>query len=464
MEERKGTIRKWIGRTAFVLVTLAVAVLIYFCLDFAISDDTGSLSRVTILNYYKEEPVDIVFVGTSHTQYCIDAVRLTEKLDQSVYNLSTSGPDFVKLYYLLKEAVRTKDIDTAFVEMSLSRLGSQGDNETATYIISDYIKNFPNRAMLILDAADENGYLNGFFRLRRNFKAIPTLSEIKWLTRKKLEDQYAKHIGWDNYVGRGEWYGHGVYDRTINYRLAEGFSAQEIIPRELEYLTKIMDFCARKGIKLVLYVMPYSKPYLTQFGEYDQIMKTVSSLADSHSATLIDLNLVRDEYLHLELEDFMNADHMNTEAGERLADFLAEYIQSPDQDWFYDSLREKYPEDTIQGVGYWKSFVTDQGVFDKSTDAKGHISEMRLQIEPVSFSGIDADIVLTELLYDAESDTWSEGRTFNPTGREGSFSNFAVPYDPTVRDYYRIEVFRTGTDELLLETDTFFGEWSEDER
>lgn len=464
MKEKKNRIRIWIGRAAFVLATFAAAALIYFGLDYVISDDTSSLSRVTILNFYKEDPVDFVFIGTSHTLYCVDAVHMTEKLDRSVYNLSTSGPDFVDLYYLLKEAIRAKDIDTAFVEMSLSRFGYLGDNETATFIISDYLKNFPNRAALIMDAADEDSYMNGFFRLRRNLSQLPTVSEIKWLYNRKQEEQYTRYSGWEQYRGRGEWYRHGTFDRTIDYDGVDNYSEQEFIPKEWEYLTKIMDLCRRKGVRLVLYVTPYSAPYLIQYSEYEQVMDTVRKLAAEHSATLIDLNLVRDEYFHADPEDYTDFEHMNTEVGERLADFFAAYIRDPDHDWFHGSLREKYPDDTVYGVGYRKSFVTDQGIFGKSTEAKGTIREMRLSIEPFSFHDVDADILLTELAHDEETDTWSDVCTFRPTGREGSLSEFAVPYDPKVRVYYRIEVFRSGTDELLFETESFFREWSEDER
>lgn len=446
-----------------MLATLALAALIYFCLDYVISDDTDSLSRVTIMDFYREEPVDVLFIGTSHSMYAVDSVRLTETLNQSVYNLSTFGPDYVKLYYLLKEAIRVKDIDTVFVELSLARLGSSGVDEFATFIISDYMKSIPNRAALIITGVDDSNYVNGFFRLRRNFKVIPTFSEIKWLIGKKRAEQYTQFIGIPQYMGRGEWYGHDSNDGTTNYHYAEGFLAKEIIPRETKYLTKIMNLCKRKGIKPVLYVMPYSIPYLTQFKDYDQIMATIRKLAEDHSTAFIDLNLVRDEYLHFDIENFRDFDHLNTEAGKQLADFFVEYMRKPDYDWFYDSIREKYPSDLVQGVGYWKSFVTDEGVFEKSTEASGTITEMLLKIEPLSFSNIDTNIVLTELKRDEETDIRTDVRTFTALGREGSFSIFSVPYDPATRVYYRIEVFKAGTDELLFETESFFGERSKDE-
>ena len=455
MKKRSEKGRKWIGRTAFVLATLAAAVAIYFCLDFVISDDTSSLSRVTILNYYKEEPVDIVFVGTSHSLFCIDAVRMTEKLDQSVYNLSTAGPDFVDLYYLLKEAVRTKDIHVAFVEIPISRLGLPG-TEHSTYIISDYIKSLPNRTALILDGTDADSYMNGFFRLRRNLKVIPTVSEIKWLTRKKMEDQYIRNSGWDDYLGRGEWRGYGSYDWTIDYDLSEGFLLHEIVPKEWEYLTKVMDFCAQKGIKLVLYVMPYSAPYLIQFKDYGLIMDKVREQAETHSATFIDLNLVRDEFFHLDYDDFINADHLGTEAGDRLSDFLKDYIRDPDHDWFYDSLRDKYSENKVYGVGYRKSFVKNKDNSNKSTSEEGIILELLLRIEPLSFSALDVDVVLTELKYDSATDTWKDVYRYTAINRDEASSSFIVPYDLMEQPHYRIEVFRAGTNDLLFETESSF--------
>ncbi|MBQ5757072.1 MAG: hypothetical protein IIV93_01000, partial [Clostridia bacterium] len=86
----------WIKRATFVLLTGLAAALIYFSLDYIVSDDTRSLSRVTIHDFYGQEPIDILFIGTSHTLYSLDSNQLTEELNQSVFDLSVMGPDFVK--------------------------------------------------------------------------------------------------------------------------------------------------------------------------------------------------------------------------------------------------------------------------------------------------------------------------------------------------------------------------------
>lgn len=458
MSEKK---EKWIKlakRAAFVLLTGIAAALIYYGLDYIVSDDTSSLSRVTIHDFYEEEPVDILFIGTSHTLFSLDAQMLTEELDQSVFDLSVVGPDFVKMYYLLNEALRTKEIKRVFVEMSISRLGIEGKNETGTYLITDYIKGLRNRAELIFSKLDENNYVNGVFRLRRNLVTIPTLTTIRETLSRKSQDAYTKYLGWGSYRGRGEWT-RQVYrfDNTIDKDSVDEIDVGDIRDDEWEYLMRIMDLCEKKNVDLTLYAMPYTDPYVVQYEAYETLNEMVRKEAEKRSAAFLDMNLVRKDIMSFTAEDYKDYEHLNLEPGKVVTEFLADYIRDPDGDWYYDSLSDRFDDGKVYGIGFDKTFVSDQGSYDLLENAKGTVREVSVQIIPLSVSGERADIRISDGNYGQQDDEWVTVQDYEPVKEEGAFSYFTIPYDDSRYHQYRVSLFAPGTEDLLFETVTSFG-------
>ncbi len=452
---------KWIKlakRAAFVLLTGIAAALIYFGLDYIVSDDTSSLSRVTIHDFYQEEPIDILFIGTSHTLFALDSQMLTEELDQSVFDLSVVGPDFVKMYYLLNEALRTKEIGHVFVEMSVSRLGIEGKNETGTYLITDYIKGLRNRAELIFNKLDENNYVNAVFPLRRNLTTIPTMATIRETVSRKRQDAYTKYLGWGSYRGRGEWT-RQVYrfDNTIDEDLVDEIDVGDIRDDEWEYLMKIMDLCKEKNVELTLYAMPYTDPCIVQYEAYETLNDMVRKEAEKRSAAFLDMNLVRKDIMSFVADDYKDYEHLNLEPGKKVTEFLAEYIRDPNGDWYFDSLSDRFDERKVYGIGFDKTFVSDQGSYDTLEFAKGRVTEVSIRVSPVSVSGERADIRISDGDNGQQGDEWVAFCDYEPVKEEGAVSYFTIPYDDSRQHQYRVSLFAPGTDDLLFQTVTSFG-------
>ena len=101
--------KKFLSHAGWLILFLAVLVVLYKGFDYLISDDTESQTRVSFHDYYKEDKIDYLFIGPSHTNHEINAVRLSQELDQNVFNLSTSSQDFIGAYYLVREAIKEKN-------------------------------------------------------------------------------------------------------------------------------------------------------------------------------------------------------------------------------------------------------------------------------------------------------------------------------------------------------------------
>ena len=124
--------RKLYGKRAlFLLLFAAGIVVIYLLLEYPLMDDTKAQSRVTFHDYYETDPIDILFVGPSHSVHFIDAMLMTDTLGESVYNLATTGQLLVETNALIHDAIDNHGIKRIFCEVSVSRLPRTESEPTA---------------------------------------------------------------------------------------------------------------------------------------------------------------------------------------------------------------------------------------------------------------------------------------------------------------------------------------------
>ena len=181
--------KKYLSRAALVLAFLVLLVAVYAGFDYVISDDTETQTRVTFHDYYAAGKIDYLFIGPSHSIHEINAVKLSEDLNKNVFNLTTAAQDFIGSYHLLKEAVADKRTNRVFMELSVSRLAIKQTDETAAYIIADYIKSPLIRAQYLFRSFDMEGYINAFLRLRRNIdpQHLPSAKDLTKTYRTKRD-------------------------------------------------------------------------------------------------------------------------------------------------------------------------------------------------------------------------------------------------------------------------------------
>lgn len=482
--------KKFLSHAGWLILFLAVLVVLYKGFDYLISDDTESQTRVSFHDYYSQDKIDYLFIGPSHTNHEINAVRLSQELDQNVFNLSTSSQDFIGAYYLVREAIKEKKTDRIFMELSVSRLAVKETDETAVYIITDYIKSPILRAQYLMASFDLEGYINAFLRLRRNIdpQDLPSAKKITKLYRTKQEPAYTAYEGGEKYLGKGQWAvwrswaDEDTGTAALNLKMGglNNFSVDAIQQREVAYLQKCIDLCKDNGVELTFYLPPYSELYLINFEQFEAVTETFYRIARENEIPLIDLNRVKDDYLHFELADFYNSDHVNAYASEQIADFFAAYIKNPDGDYFCDTLEEKHPKtDRIIAAGYIPYFQTENGEYQKAEEAEGDIETVRLEISALSWikRPVKARIYVTEPLEADEDETqeteeaeeagkpeekeadektvWLDKKEVEGERLDNYTTQFVVPYN-NLKTYYRVDLLDPKTDEVLYEAFTRF--------
>lgn len=148
----RNTRRTLAGRALCLVLFLAGLLLVYRGLDYFVNDDTDRRTRVSFHDFYGEETLDSVFVGSSHIVRAIDAVTLSDTLGGETFNLGSFDQDLRGSYYMAKEAIEAKKVRHVYLEVSISKLMLEEPDETATYILSDYMRSLPNKVGLVTES------------------------------------------------------------------------------------------------------------------------------------------------------------------------------------------------------------------------------------------------------------------------------------------------------------------------
>ena len=446
---------------SIVLFVVGIA-LIYKLLEYPLFDDTKAQTRVTFHDYYETDPIDILFVGTSHTVRALDAVTMTDELGESVFNLGTSGQNLVETEYLIRDAVENRGIRRIYCEISKSRFFKKGGVPEAIYIVTDYFKNIYYCAKLIFFNLKPDAWL-GALGVRRSIEPLEFSLSIPLKTMEAKKDpSYINYEGTSRYTGRGQWTVHAVYYDDEGYAFnvnsvsIEKKSIDQVQSKQLDHIRNIISICRESDARLVFYIPPYSEIYMQNSPDYLDITNLAKGIVEGEDTTIIDLNLVKDEYLRLDPSDFYNGDHINIKGVKKVSSFLTRYISEPDEDYFLSTIEEKHPDqDAVTAVAFSAEFITDKGSYPLVGEIKGDLKEIKLKLWAQGYHPIPVIARMWRTTYDEASDSYIEANEFTGTAVDEYETEFSFLAD-NLETNYLIRLYDPVTGEQLYQANTKF--------
>ncbi len=303
--------------------------------------------------YAQEKNIDNICLGSSHVFCGFDPEILDEKSGKNNFNLATSGQSLMGSYYLLKEADRCNEIEKVYLELYYTcSTGGQGryQEKEAVQIswrITDYMKMSPLKLEAFFHMNPSKYYMDGAFPYVR-YRAH--LTEKDWIEDRvtyKRTGNYKKYIYVDGLT---------EYEDKGYYRTAKEFSnplfVRERRPEEMhltedaeKYLRKIIEYCQKKEISIVLCAAPMYELEPLSTESYDSYAEGIRSVAAEYDVPYYDFNMVKEEYLPIQHpEYFMDAGHLNTSGAEMYTNFFHKVVSAPEEEnaeYFYGSYQEK---------------------------------------------------------------------------------------------------------------------------
>lgn len=431
---------------------VGIMMVIYQKLDYVVTDDTESLTRITLHDFYEEDHIDTIFIGASHVFRGMDVNILSEELGEEVFCLSTSSQDVLGSYTLLKEAISRYDIKNVYFELSPAKFAWEEVPGTRTYIITDYLKNMALKTELILKEFQADEYLISFSTLRRNFNILEPLADFSEIMRSKDSVYEAYETPVERYVldykGRGNWVldtqldadGILVSDSSASF---DNVGVEEIESDALEYLRKMIALCERNQIKFTAFMMPYPDIYLKQYSNYEEFTQYMKLYVQEQGGGWIDLNLVKPEYLDLVDSDFLDLDHLNAVGGEKASKFMAEYMRNSSGEYFLSSLEEHFGDDKrVFGMTYSLQYETEHGILDQYEEAE-EVQNIIVTIRPV----VQEYKELSWRLFETDEDEL-ENRIIVKELEPENDNSFKIPFEDG-KKIFEVQLYDDETDEMI---------------
>ena len=340
------------------LVIIGAILVIDEVLTYALVDDAASETRYILKNFYEQEDIETLFIGSSHVYSGYVPSILDEKLEENTYLLATPLQQTDGSYYLLKEAIKSNDLKKVYVDVYVRQY--QGSPEKRSdfqmsyvYCISDYMKNSFERVEYLVNASGPERYLDSFLVSSRYGNELLNFERLTGIIESKRSDSYKNDIPAEK-AGRifdkGAWLETGQKGTpdmiTTPAEYEYGPISKEVISDySLRYLDKMVELCKKEGIELILITTPFSNYYIESVGNYTQFCDYMKMYAEKNDVEFYDFNLCKIEYLDLQDEDFVDVHHLSGVGAEKysrvFANIMKDYGREERQKLFYQSVEEK---------------------------------------------------------------------------------------------------------------------------
>lgn len=328
-------------------------------------DDTQSYTRLMMHEFYQQDNIDILFVGSSHCYAALDPMITDEFFGMNTFNAGSSLQALDASFALIREAVERFHVKHVYLEMYYLMMSNDEykDREqlTGTYIISDYLRPSLNKARFLLEASSPKYYVNSFLPARRNWERLLHPAEIRELFSKKQTEEYRNYQHFAGYRTKGFVANQGDIPNGILLDTA-GFDVIHTENASADWLMtirEIINYCGKKGVALTLFSAPMTLFQTVGVGNYDNYIDLVRGLTEGTNADYVDFNLCREEYFDQTPDLFADAGHLNEKGAETFSRVFSAFFTgeiSVDA-LFYNSMSEKIAaaEPKILGLSYLDS-------------------------------------------------------------------------------------------------------------
>lgn len=307
-------------------------------------------SRFVLYHFeHREEPIDQLWLGSSHVYRDINPDIMDELSGQKNFNLSTSAQDFSQSFLLLQEADKKYELKHVYLEMyfriHLKEREQEYYNVATQFKVWDYLPDSEMKQQMITNYDPDGERPAVYMPFVRYRKYIFDSDHISARIRER-ED--LDHTGYKTDTGMKE----NGYWKMDNVMAERGcVRTNQLIRLEEEplseaaenYLLQIITYCRENEIELTLFSSPMPElSILSEVQDYDNYVNKIRRIAEEYSLEYYDFNLCREEYLPIgELDYYMDWSHLNDAGVSLFTPVLYDVVTNDRADYFYDSYEEK---------------------------------------------------------------------------------------------------------------------------
>ena len=338
-----------------LLVFMFILVLLLEAAGFA-TNRPNAYTRIMLHEMYKEEDIDLVFIGASRTYRGFAPYVIDEELGSKSFNMGSSAQGIVDTYYLLEEMYKYHSPEVVVICINHGGLYRRS-NTRKSEILIDYYKPSFNKIMYMKSAFKPEDYPKALFpalrKGNRNIKTSLAPSLVLERLRTKLSSEYLDYsyslVTYDDarYAGRGFVYSYeSLGDNIGNIRNSMRWRPDNIDSARIEYIGKAVRLCKKNGSVPILVHMPPSFIYMERLAGYSGFQDCMDDIASSNGVDFFDFALIKRSVFERSNAQYNDSNHLNGEGAEEFSrvfsKFLSEYTDGTLEadNYLYSSYNE----------------------------------------------------------------------------------------------------------------------------
>lgn len=336
--KQKGKIKKATGAGIFVI---GACMLLYVLSQILMDKSTYGVYK----NFLKQEDVDVLILGSSHSMSAFGAADIEEQLRQqtsrdiNVFNYSVYGMRMEQLYYVCRELLKEQTPELIVVESFSFLETEEDDREVLARKAFDYLPYSADKMEAVKDCvnpAEEDllSYKIPLLKYHSRWKELSQQDFEEVLLPNSCNKYGRDYLAAEDALPETDDY----FSRDMNAITGE----REIGERSEDKLRKLLALAEERGIKVLFVAAPYKMQMglpaenLVQMNYYVQ-----NRYVDGEKVQLFDMNLHWKE-LQFGYSDLSDEGHCNRQGAKKVSKYLAEYLMEQ-----YPNLAEQEGEESL---------------------------------------------------------------------------------------------------------------------
>ncbi len=361
----KRNLKRLLGIIAAGILFLSVCRILNFLY---VEDDERA--RIMWHNFYEQDGnIDYICVGSSHVFNGVVPEILDQKTGENYYNMATTGQRLRESYFIIKEASHRNQLKGVYLDLyfliSMEGMGNY-DNFAAIsggWENLDYRKVSLDRLETFFQLNPSEYYVSAalpFTRFREH------LCDVEWIyamQKSKKRPEYQNYqYQWESENDKAKYTEKGYFYHTL--QMENPYLHLDSVPNSMrmtgeaeEYLRKIIEYCQKEGIEIILFQTPVYEVETIAYERYDDYTGGVRAVAEEYQVPYYDFNLTKEEFFPVqEMRYFVDMGHLNGEGAALFTNFFCDVVkgtQEENEELFYKSFQEKLVSEDAQAIGMY---------------------------------------------------------------------------------------------------------------
>lgn len=263
-----------------------------------------------------EGKIETLVLGTSTAQRGFETAILDEELDTVSFNLATSLQPLAGSYALLKDADKKNPIERLFLGVTPQMMEKEDVSTISKSLVYERLYGVDSKVSYLENGCklEEIPYLSLY---SARVGAYAKISQVKTNVAMKLSSEFQQgKTCKKNYKGNGRIAWKKTFDpekEDTSKLEKESFVANQ---SQESYLKKIMEYCNKENIQLILTWIPQTTEALSKYEDVREINQYFKSLSQEYQVCFWDFNCYETADELFTNQMFQDKKHLNKTGGD----------------------------------------------------------------------------------------------------------------------------------------------------